>query len=107
MAPKVLRKSKHFSVTTVHIEVLITQYVVIRESGTVTENRDINELSTSELIEYVRTSVMTLQETLPAIVDGLRRLEDRCTEVIVQAMSFLKVYFEQFTDRNYAIKKIS
>ena len=94
MVLKVLCKSKHFSVTTVHILVLITLYVVIRESGTVTENRDINELSTPELIEYVKKSVTTVQESLPAIVNGLRRLEDRCTEVIVQAINFLNVYFE-------------
>lgn len=85
---------------------LITLYVVIRESGTVTENRDINELSTPELIEYVKKSVTTLQETLPAIVNGLRRLEDRCTEVIVQAINFRNVYFEQIAHRNYGIKKI-
>lgn len=83
MALKVLRKPEHFLVTTAHTEVLITLHVVIRQSGSVTENPNISELSTPELIEYVRKSVTTMQETLPTIVNGLQRLEDRCTEVIL------------------------
>jgi hypothetical protein len=55
-----------------------------RDSGIEAGDRGVSELSTPELIEYLRTSVKTIEETIPALVNGLRRLEERSTEVIVQ-----------------------
>jgi len=53
-------------------------------AGTETGNRDVSELSTPELIEHLRTSVKIIEETIPAIVNGLRRLEERSTEAEIQ-----------------------
>lgn len=70
--------------------------MVIRESGTETGNRDVSELSTPELIEHLRTSVKIIEETIPAIVNGLRRLEERSTEVIVPVIRPSYVDFKEF-----------